>query len=377
MTNRYIKKVPYYFVKEGSIIDHELYGKGEVIASYPKDGFVALRFADGHVEHNYDIKDKVMPEVFDVEAFKCPILDTEMLAERCACVQGGLKPCSFYHADLSKKESSCLYASMMNHEKESKLKKQAELKKEEQESIEELKALYDKIGEALKEASFEDVLGNIRVANTDLAVKHKVTGAHGEIEKQVSDNAVLVNWKNCEEAENPCKTVVTNTEIELDADAKLMEKIWQLREKFKKKYVKPITDFFKTKKASKEETLYKVDANKVLKALALKTDAERERFLRDLKAQLNSKGVEVDYNSIALDDNGNAVRFNLVKANNTDIVLEPLPVKEAQAKIEELGYTGDVLKVYASLAGQVHGYKDGYKQVTPDFLDEEELKSLF
>jgi hypothetical protein len=237
--------------------------------------------------------------------------------------------------------------------------------------------LYDKIGEALKEASFEDVLGNIRVANTDLAVKHKVTGAHGEIEKQVSDNAVLVNWKNCEEAENPCKTVVTNTEIEPDADVKLMEKIWQLREKFKKKYVKPITDFFKTKKASKEETLYKVDANKVLKALALKTDAERERFLKDLKAQLNSKGVEVDYNSIALDDNGNAVRFNLVKANNTDIVLEPLPVKEAQAKIEELGYTGDVLKVYASLAGQVHGYKDGYKQVTPDFLDEEELKSLF
>lgn len=374
MTNRYIKKVPYYFVKEGSIIDHELYGKGEVIASYPKDGFVALRFADGHVEHNYDIKDKVMPQVFDVEAFKCPILDTEMLAERCACVQGGLKPCSFYHADLSKKESSCLYASTISQEAEDKAKKQENIKKAEKESIEELKALYDKIGEALKEASFEDVLGNIRVANTDLAVKHKVTGAHGEIEKQVSDNAVVVNWKN---QECPCKTVVTNTEIEPDSDAKLMEKICQLREKFKKKYVKPITDFFKTKKASKEETLYKVDANKVLKALALKTDAERERFLRDLKAQLNSKGVEVDYNSIALDDSGNAVRFNLVKANNTDIVLEPLPVKEAQAKIEELGYTGDVLKVYASLAGQVHGYKDGYKQVTFNFLDEEELKSLF
>ena len=90
----------------------------------------------------------------------------------------------------------------------------------------------------MKEVSAEDL---------QRSVIHKVTGKKGKIEKQVADNAVLVNWRNQEEY--PCKTVVTNTEIAPDHDCKLIDKINKLREKFKK-FVKPINEFFSKKKAS-------------------------------------------------------------------------------------------------------------------------------
>ena len=375
MTNRYIKKVPYYFVKEGSLLNHELYGKGEVVASYPQEGYVDLRFADGHIESGYDIKDQVMPEVFDVEAFKCPVTGAEILAERCACLNDGIKACSYYHADLEKQESSCMYEDMMKHEACEKAERQKALKDAEDKAISDMKALYDEIGENLKKASFEDVLGNVKANNINKAVKHKVTGSHGEIEKQVSDNAVLVNWKNQEGC--LCQTVVTNTEIEPDADAKIMQKICDLREKFKKKFIKPINDFFKSKKAAVEETLYKVDAEKVLKALAFKSPEAKAMFLKALQAQLNSVGVEVEPSSITLNDKGEATSFTVIKANNKELFLEELPIKQANEKIKDLGYEGDVLKVYASLKGQSEILNNEKTPIDTMFVDEEELKSLF
>lgn len=374
MSNRFIKKIPMYFIKEGSKVEHELYGKGTVIASYPKSGFVDLQFSDGHIENGYDIKDKIVPQIYKVEAFKCPVTDTEILAERCACIKDGIHACDYYKADMEKQASICTYESEMKKlasvdainketENDSKAKENA---------IKQIKELCDK---ALKAAKFEDVLGSMKeVSAEDLqrSVIHKVTGKKGKIEKQVADNAVLVNWRNQEEC--PCKTVVTNTEISPDSDCKLIDKINKLREKFKK-FVKPINEFFSKKKASVETI--KVNAEEFLKKASFMTIDKKERYVKILKAQLNSKGIDVDTNSIVLSDNGEAIVYNVVYSNN-DILSEEIPLNAAKDIIKDLGYEGDVLKIYASLKAQVSPHTEGYLELQAyNISGDEELKSLF
>ena len=375
MSNRIIKKIPMYFIKEGSKIEHELYGKGVVIASYPKSGFVDLQFPDGHIETGYDVRDKIIPQIYKVEAFKCPATDAEILAERCACLQDGIKPCPYYKADMEKQASICTYEFEMKRiASVDVINKETENDSEAKENaIKQIKELCDK---ALKAAKFEDVLGSMKeVSAEDLqrSVIHKVTGKKGKIEKQVADNAVLVNWKNQEEC--PCKTVVTNTEIAPDHDCKLIDKINKLREKFKK-FVKPINEFFNKKKAAVNNTI-KVDAEEFLKKASMMTVEQKDRYVKILKAQLNSKGVDIDTNSVVLSDNGEAITYNVVKANN-DIFLEELPIKEAQEAVKSLGYEGDVLTIYASLKAQVAPHTDGYLELKAyDIEGDKDLKSLF
>ena len=131
------------------------------------------------------------------------------------------------------------------------------------------------------------------------------------------------------------------------------------------------------KKASVEETLYKVDAEKVLKALASKTPEAKAVFLKALQAQLNSVDVEVEPSSITLNDKGEATSFTVIKANNKELFLEELPIKQANERIKDLGYEGDVLKVYASLKGQSEILNNEKTPIDTMFVDEEELKSLF
>ena len=376
MSNRFIKKIPMYFIKEGSKVEHELYGKGVVVASYPKSGFVDLQFPDGHIESGYDIKDKIVPQVYKVEAFKCPIIEGEILAERCACAKDGIHSCDYFKADMEKKESACIYEDEMKRIAEEQQQPNAEeiAEKAKKEAVEQMKSMLDDV---LKASTFEDVLGSMKeVSAEDLrrSVVHKVTGKKGKIEKQVADNAVVVNWKNQEEGECPCKTVVTNTEIAPDHDCKLIDKINKLREKFKK-FVKPINEFFSKKKASVDTV--KVNAEEFLKKASMMTVEQKDRYVKILKAQLNSKGVDVDTNSIVLSDDGEAISYNVVKASDS-ILLEELPLKEAQAAIKDLGYEGDVLKVYASLKGQANPHTEGYLELQAYNIEgDSELKSLF
>ena len=376
MSNRIIKKIPMYFIKEGSKIEHELYGKGVVIASYPKSGFVDLQFPDGHIETGYDVRDKIIPQIYKVEAFKCPATDAEILAERCACLQDGIKPCPYYKADMEKQASVCTYESEMKRTAAVNINEETQNDEEAKEkAIKEIKELCDK---ALKTAKFEDVLGSMKeVSAEDLqrSVIHKVTGKKGKIEKQVADNAVVVNWKTQEEGECPCKTIVTNTEIAPDNDCRLIDKINKLREKFKK-FVKPINEFFNKKKASVNTTI-KVDADEFLKKASMMTIEQKDRYVKILKAQLNSKGIDVDTNSVVLSDSGEAITYNVVKANN-DIFLEELSIKEAQEAVRSLGYEGDVLTIYASLKAQVAPHTDGYLELKAyDIEGDTDLKSLF
>lgn len=376
MSNRFIKEIPMYFIKEGSKIEHELYGKGVVIASYPKSGFVDLQFPDGHIENGYDVKDKIVPQIYKVEAFKCPIMETEILAERCACAKDGIHSCDYFKTDIEKKASTCVYedemkriASVDNINKETQNDEEAKEK-----AIKEIKELCDK---ALKAAKFEDVLGSMKdvtAEEVNRSVVHKVTGKKGKIEKQVADNAVVVNWKTQEEGQCPCKTVVTNTEITPDNDCRLIDKINKLREKFKK-FVKPVNEFFSKKKASVDTI--KVNAEEFLKKASTMTIEQKDRYVKILKAQLNSKGVDVDTNSIVLSEDGEAVSYNVVRASDS-ISLEELPIKEAQDAIKSLGYEGDVLKVYASLKAQVNPHTEGYLDLQAYNIEgDSELKSLF
>lgn len=372
MSNKFIKDVPVYKVTEGMTINHNLYGKGKVVAAYELSGVADLQFPDGHIEKGYDIKDQIVPQIYKVEAFKCPITDTEILAERCACIKDGVHACDFYKADMEKQASECIYeAEMKRLASVDNLNQETENDtKAKEEAIKQIKELCDK---ALKAAKFEDVLGSMKeVSAEDLqrSVIHKVTGKKGKIEKQVSDNAVLVNWKNGEEC--PCKTVVTNTEIAPDHDCKLIDKINKLREKFKK-FVKPIGEFFTKKKAAVENSI--IDLSGIIEDSAFMSFEDKVLIAKQLKSYLRKAGVDVDINSIKLNESG-VYDFQTVKASD-DIFKERLPLREAYKLVEPLNFKGDILKVYATLQSQLVTQTCGYNKISVDIEGDQDLKSLF
>ena len=383
-TNRYIKKMAVYNVKNGTEITHNLYGVGQVIASYPVEGVVDVQFKDGHVEYGFDITSQIKPEIIEIEAFKCPITGEDVLAERCACGKDGIHSCDYFKTDLEKKESSCIYESEMQRiasEKQEKIKKEAKVSKEKQNAVNEIKKL---LNELLKEAKFEDVLGpapeGITAKNEYLYVQHRVTGAKGKVSKPVSDNAVVVNWKTQEESECPCSTVVTGDELVPDNEAKLWCKIKETQEKLKKKFVKPVSDFFKKKKASVESNLIKIDANKILSKLSVMSDVKKKSYLQALKAQLNSIGIDVEDKSVVLDSEGNAKIFNIIKANTDEICPEYISNVSRKKVAQVLGYDGDVLKIYATLKSQLNTQysEDDFKDfIETDLSKDENLKTLF
>ena len=371
MSNRYIKKIAVYDVKAGTEINHDLYGKGQIISVYPYDGIATVQFADGHVEYGFDITAQIKPtSVLDIEAFKCPITDTEVLAERCACIKDGIHACDYFKTDLEKKESSCVYESEMQRiasEEKEALKKEAKVSKDKLDAVNQIKQLLNKL---LKEAKFEDVLGpapeGITAENKVLYVQHKVTGTKGVISNIVASNAVEVTWKNQEDTNCPCKkTVVTKEEIEKDSDASIWCKIKEVQEKLKKKFVKPINDFFK-KKASAEDNLIKIDADKILKKMAQLPEEKKLVYLSELKAQLNSLGLDVEPSSIVLTKEGTANSYNIIKLASNEIFPEYEKDLDSVKISAKLGYAGDVLKIYASLKGQL----------TENFKDVEKIDSI-
>lgn len=357
MSNRYIKKVAVYDVKVGTEINHELYGKGQIVSIYPFEGIADVQFSDGHTEYGFDITAQIKPtNVLDIEAFKCPITGEDVLAERCACIKDGIHACDYFKTDLEKKESSCVYESEMqkiaSEEKEA-IKREAKVSKDKLDAVNQIKKLLNKL---LKEAKFEDVLGpapeGINAKNTYLYVQHRVTGAKGKVEKSVSDNAVVVNWKNQEEGQCPCQTVVTGDELAPDNEAKIWCKIKEIQEKLKKKFVKPISDFFK-KKASAESDLIKIDTDKILKKMAQLPEEKKLVYLSELKAQLNSLGLEVEPSSIVLTKEGTAKSYNIMKLASNEIFPEYEKDLDSVKISAKLGYDGDVVKIYASIKGQL------------------------
>ena len=384
MSNRYIKKVALYNVNEGTNITHELYGIGQVIASYPIEGVADIQFKDGHIEYGFDIKAQVSPEVIEIEAFKCPITGEDVLAERCACIKDGIHSCDYFKTDLEKKESSCIYESEMQRiasEEQEKIKKEAKVSKEKQDAVNEIKKLLNKL---LKEAKFEDVLGpapeGITAKNEHLYVQHRVTGAKGKVTSPISDNAVVVNWKTQEEAECPCNTVVTGDELVPDNEAKLWCKIKETQEKLKKKFVKPVSEFFKKKKASVDSNLIKIDADKILSKLSAMSDVKKQSYLHALKAQLNSIGIDVEDKSVTLDSNGNAESFNIIKANSDEICPEYISDISRKKVAQKLGYDGDILKIYASLKAYLSTQysEDCFENfIETDLSKDDALKTLF
>lgn len=378
MSNRYIKKVAVYDVKAGTEINHDLYGKGQVISVYPYDGIADIQFADGHVEYGFDITAQVQPtSVLDIEAFKCPITDTDILAERCACIKDGIHACDYFKVDLEKKESSCIYESEMQRiasEEKEAIKREAKVSKDKLDAVNQIKKLLNKL---LKEAKFEDVLGpapeGITAENKALYVQHKVTGTKGVISNIVASNAVEVTWKNQEEAECPCKTVVTKEEIEKDSDASIWCKIKEVQEKLKKKFVKPINEFFK-KKASVEDTLIKVDAEKVLKKMAQLPEERKLVYLSEIKAQLNKIGFDVEPSSIVLDENGIAKSYDVMKLASNDIFPEYEKDLDSIKISAKLGYDGDVVKIYASIKGQL---SENFKDVESVNNNTDNIDNLF
>lgn len=377
MSNRYIKKVALYNVKEGTNITHELYGIGQVIASYPIEGVADVQFKDGHIEYGFDIKSQVNPEVIEIEAFKCPITGEDVLAERCACIKDGIHACDYFKTDLEKKESSCVYESEMQRiasEEKEAIKREAKVSKDKLDAVNQIKKLLNKL---LKEAKFEDVLGpapeGITAKNEYLYVQHKVTGAKGKVEKAVSDNAVVVNWKNQE-------TVVTGDELVPDNEAKLWCKIKETQEKLKKKFVKPVSEFFKKKKASVDSDLIKIDADKILSKLSVMSDVKKQSYLQALKAQLNSIGIDVEDKSVTLDSNGNADSFNIIKANSDEICPEYISDISRKKVAKKLGYDGDILKIYASLKAYLSTQysEDRFENfIETDLSKDDNLKTLF
>ena len=379
MSNRYIKKVAVYDVKVGTEINHELYGKGQIVSIYPFDGIADVQFADGHTEYGFDITAQIKPtNVLDIEAFKCPITGEDVLAERCACIKDGIHACDYFKTDLEKKESSCVYESEMQRiasEEKEAIKREAKVSKDKLDAVNQIKKLLNKL---LKEAKFEDVLGpapeGITAENAHLYVQHKVTGAKGKVSKSVSDNAVVVNWKTQEEAECPCQTVVTGDELAPDNEAKLWCKIKEIQEKLKKKFVKPINDFFK-KKASVESNLIKIDTDKILKKMAQLPEEKKLVYLSELRAQLNSLGLDVEPSSIVLTNEGTAKSYNIIKLASNEIFPEYEKDLDSAKISAKLGYDGDVVKIYASIKGQL---SENFKEIeNVNSLTKENIEDLF
>jgi len=385
MSNKYTKEIPIFNIKNGTEFVHDLYGIGQVIASYPMEGIVDLKFNDGHIEYGFDIKAQTKPtEILKIEAFKCPITGEDVLAERCACIKDGIYACDYFKTDLEKKESSCIYESEMQRiasEEQEKIKKEAKVSKEKQDAVNEIKKLLNKL---LKEAKFEDVLGpapeGITAKNEHLYVQHRVTGAKGKVTSPISNNAVVVNWKTQEEAECPCSTVVTGDELVPDNEAKLWCKIKETQEKLKKKFVKPVSEFFKKKKASVDSDLIKIDADKILSKLSAMSDVKKQSYLQALKAQLNDIGIDIEDNSIILGADGSAESFTVIDANSKELYPEYVANVSRKKVAHKLGYDGDVLKIYASLKGQLSTKcsEDSFKDfIETDLSKDENLKTLF
>ena len=377
MSNRYMKRFLIFNVKAGTEVQHELYGKGKVISSYPMDGLADVQFSDGHTEYGFDIKSQVKPEIIETEAFKCPITGNEVLAERCACIKDGIHSCDYFKVDMEKKESSCIYESEMQRiasENKNKIIEAKKVSKAKQDAVDGLRNLITKY---LKEAKFEDVLGpapeGITAKNEYLYVQHKVTGAKGKVEKAVSDNAVVVNWKNQE-------TVVTGDELVPDNEAKLWCKIKETQEKLKKKFIKPVSEFFKKKKASAVSDLIKIDANKIISKMSSLSDIKKQSYLHALKAQFNSIGIDLEDKSIIMDAQGNLKAFNVIKANTNDIYPEYITDIDRKEVAHKLGYDGDILKIYAFLKGQLstqYSEDDFENFVDTDLTKDDTLKTLF
>lgn len=382
MSNKYIKKIAVYNVKTGTEIQHELYGTGKIVSVYPYDGMADVQFSDGHIEYGFDITAHVEPtDTLDIEAFKCPITGEDVLAERCACIKDGIYACDYFKTDLEKKESSCIYESEMQRiasENKEKVIKEAKVSKEKQDAVNEIKKLLNKL---LKEAKFEDVLGpapeGITAKNEHLYVQHRVTGAKGKVTGPISDNAVVVNWKTQEEAECPCSTVVTGDELAPDNEAKLWCKIKETQEKLKKKFVKPISDFFKKKKASVESNLIKIDAEKILEKMSKLPQERKAMYLSELKAQFNSLGFDVDPNSIVLDQNGVAKFYDIVKLASNELFPDYELAEDSMKISAKLGYDGDVMKIYASVKGQLTENFKETEEAPNVTIATEDLNNLF
>lgn len=385
MSNKYTKEIPIFNIKNGTEFVHDLYGTGKVVASYPMEGIVDLKFNDGHIEYGFDIKAQTKPtEILKIEAFKCPITNEDVLAERCACIKDGIHACDYFKTDLEKKESSCIYESEMQRiasEEQENIKKEAKVSQEKQDAVDGLRNLITKY---LKEAKFEDVLGpapeGITAKNQHLYVQHRITGAKGKVSKPVSDNAVVVNWKTQEEAECPCSTVSTGDELVPDNEAKLWCKIKETQEKLKKKFVKPISDFFKKKKASVESDLIKIDADKILSKMSGMSDIKKRSYLQAIKAQLNSIGIDIEDNSIILSADGSAESFIVIDANSKELYPERVANVSRKKVAHKLGYDGDILKIYASLKGQlsIQHSEDSFKDfIETDLSKDDTLKTLF
>lgn len=375
MSNKFIKEIPVYKVVEGMIVDHNLYGKGKVIASYEMSGFVDLQFPDGHIEKGYDIKDQIVPQIYKVEAFKCPITDTEILAERCACIKDGIHACDYYKADMEKQASICTYESEMKRIASEKQTINNETSLDLEAKKKAVKEQQELIGKMLEAAKFEDVLGSMKEISAEeinKSVIHKVTGKKGKIEKQVADNAFLVNWKNQECNECPVTTVSTNTEIAPDSDCKLIDKINKLREKFKK-FVKPINEFFNKKKASVNEPVLNLKG--IIESSPLMSFEQKSIIARQLQKQLRKAGVDIDTNSIKVDESG-VYEFQTVEASN-DIYKERIPLKKAYELVKSINCNDDILKVYATLQSQLATQTGGYNKVSVNIEGDSELKSLF
>lgn len=351
MTLSSIKKVPVYDIKIGTVLDHNLYGKGKVINASDY-GYVNLQFSDGYIEENYDVRSQVAPsKILTIESFKCPITNMEVTADQCASAVNGIHACKYHSISLNKQA-------------------QCDCRKEET-----VKAMNDMMTKTLKDTKIEDIFSIDKTSNVETAVRHLVTGAKGNIEKQVSDNAVLVEWKN---QECPCKTVVTTTEIEKDNDALIVEKFKKLQEKFKKKFVKPINDFFKNKKASEQvEETFKIDADKIINKITAMSTLKKAQYVQAMQSQLNSCGIDIDAQSIELNDKGEATKYNVIKCAN-DMLIEELPIKEANELLKPLGYEGDILKIYASIKAQVAPHTEGYKkEYIEDYTKDADLNGLF
>ena len=382
MSNKYIKKIAVYNVKSGTEVNHDLYGTGKIISVYPFDGIADVQFSDGHIEYGFDITSQIKPtNVLDIEAFKCPITNEDVLAERCACIKDGIHACDYFKTDLEKKESSCIYESEMQRiasEAKEELIKEAKVSKEKQEAVNQIKKLLNQL---LKEAKFEDVLGpapeGITAKNEYLYVKHKVTGAKGKVEDSVAGNAVVVNWKNQEEENCPCTTVVTSDELVKDNEAKLWCKIKETQEKLKKKFVKPVSEFFKKKKASVESKLIKIDADKILEKMSKLSQERKANYLFELKSQVNRLGFEVEPSSIVLDQNGVAKFYDIVKLASNEIFPDYEKELDSKTISAKLGYDGDVLKIYASVKGQLTENFKNTEEVTNVNEITEDLNTLF
>ena len=148
----------------------------------------------------------------------------------------------------------------------------------------------------------------------------------------------------------------------------------------KKKFVKPVSEFFKKKKASVESDLIKIDADKILSKMSVMSDVKKQGYLQALKAQLNSLGIDVEDKSVVIDSNGEIKSYNVIKASNDNLYPEYIINVDSKKVAQKLGYDGDILKIYASLKSQLSTQysEDNVKDfIETDLSKDDTLKTLF